>query len=410
MSNVTIDAAQLQTLLDTVKSQNEALERLQRSDSERVREDAARAESRQRQHSVSIASDAEERNRGREHQLLWDEAYSNLGRVAPVMKEGETAEAYRLRLASGVQACSPDHRDVDLETVLLRQPPSSRETILSQIRQDALRPEARHVGIADGEIREFKRRDESGREVTEFVSSDGKTTFIQMMARPRQIVRRMFGVDRIGNGSTRPVEKPHNGPNEPTPGLPAQRLNTSQSLRPTRGLTVLFYSFLGIKIARSIVPSGESSSLAGEPDARPLHLGFGGPYCAPHALRGARIRPSAQVFILPASTALFFLRPRPMPTTRDPPTHPPFPIKQGRFPTPGLTKLDPLCLPPNAEPLQFMLAVMRDETQPIWRRIEAATAAAPYRHIRLDGEFFRNLTPEQLNRIKNARVIDHKCS
>jgi hypothetical protein len=210
MSNVTIDAAQLQTLLDTVKSQNEALERLQRSDSERVREDAARAESRQRQHSVSIASDAEERNRGREHQLLWDEAYSKFGACRSCHEGRRNGGSLQASSRERVQACSPDHRDVDLETVLLRQPPSSRETILSQIRQDALRPEARHVGIADGEIREFKRRDESGREVTEFVSSDGKTTFIQMMARPRQIVRRMFGVDRIGNGSTRPVEKPHN--------------------------------------------------------------------------------------------------------------------------------------------------------------------------------------------------------
>ena len=126
------------------------------------------------------------------------------------MREGETADAYRLRLASGVQNCSPDHKDLDLDTVLFRQPESFRETILSQIRQDALRPEARHVEIPEGQIREFKRRDESGREVSEFVSSDGKTTFIQMMARPRQIVRRMFGVDRIGNGSKRPVEKPHN--------------------------------------------------------------------------------------------------------------------------------------------------------------------------------------------------------
>jgi hypothetical protein len=204
MTNITIDADQLQALLDTVKSQNEALERSKRSEESRIREDAARQESRQRQHSVSIAADAEERNRGRAHQLEWDAAYANLGRHAPVMRKGEPSEAYRLRLASGVQNCSPDHADLDLETVLFRQPPSFRETILSQIRQDALRPEARHVGIADGEIREFKRRDESGREVTEFASKNG-LTFIQQMARPRQIVRRMFGVDRIGNSSTMPV-------------------------------------------------------------------------------------------------------------------------------------------------------------------------------------------------------------
>jgi hypothetical protein len=100
-----------------------------------------------------------------------------------------------------------------------------------------------------------------------------------------------------------------------------------------------------------------------------------------------------------------------MPTTRDPPiyppTHPPFPIKQGRFPTPGLIKLDPLCLPPNAEPLEFMLAIMRDKSQPMWRRIEAAKAAAPYRHIRIDGPFFRTLSEAQLAEVKNPQLIDN---
>jgi hypothetical protein len=106
------------------------------------------------------------------------------------------------------------------------------------------------------------------------------------------------------------------------------------------------------------------------------------------------------------------LRARPMPTTRDPPiyppTHPTFPIKQGRFPTPGLIKLDPLCLPPNAEPLEFVLAVMRDKSQPMWRRIEAAKVAAPYRHIKIDDPFFRSLSKAQLDEVRNAKFIDHK--
>ena len=39
---------------------------------------------------------------------------------------------------------------------------------------------------------------------------------------------------------------------------------------------------------------------------------------------------------------------------------PPFPhTAKNRFPLPGVIKLDPLCPPPNAEPLDFMLAVMR---------------------------------------------------
>jgi hypothetical protein len=77
---------------------------------------------------------------------------------------------------------------------------------------------------------------------------------------------------------------------------------------------------------------------------------------------------------------------------------PPFPhTTSNRFPLSGVIKLDPLCLPPNAEPLEFMLSVMRDKSQPIWRRIDAAKAAAPYRHIRIDDPFFRTLSEAQLH-------------
>jgi hypothetical protein len=83
--------------------------------------------------------------------------------------------------------------------------------------------------------------------------------------------------------------------------------------------------------------------------------------------------------------------------------HPPFPhTTRNHFPLPGLIKLDGPCLPPNAEPLDFMLAVMRDKSQPMWRRIEAAKEAAPYRHIKIDAPFFRTLSEAQLEQIKNA--------
>jgi hypothetical protein len=213
MAKFTLESEQLQAIMDAVQSLQSQNASLKRSQDERIREDAARQESRHRQHSLSIAADAEERNRGRAHQIEWDAAYENLGRIAPAMREGETAEAYQLRLASGVQTCSPDHRDLDLDTVLFRQPESFRETILSQIRQDALKPTARHFEIPEGEIREFKRRDESGREVTEFASKNGYTFIHKIAAEtsPRRIVRRMYGVDRVGSASTRPVEKPRYG-------------------------------------------------------------------------------------------------------------------------------------------------------------------------------------------------------
>jgi hypothetical protein len=76
--------------------------------------------------------------------------------------------------------------------------------------------------VPPGEIKEIVKRDEGGRKVHEFVSSDGKTTFIQAMARPRQIVSRFFGRDRIGSTSAMPVEKPrYSGRMNLRGGLPA---------------------------------------------------------------------------------------------------------------------------------------------------------------------------------------------
>jgi hypothetical protein len=143
IAKITLESEQLQAIMDLVQSQKETIDRQHRADSERVLEDAARQESRQRQHSLSIVADSEERNRGRAHQIDWDATYSNLGRIAPAMKDSETSEAYRLRLASGVQNCSPDHKDLDLETVLFRQPQSFR------VRNPPRRAQARGTTCGD---------------------------------------------------------------------------------------------------------------------------------------------------------------------------------------------------------------------------------------------------------------------
>jgi hypothetical protein len=58
----------------------------------------------------------------------------------------------------------------------------------------------------------------------------------------------------------------------------------------------------------------------------------------------------------------------------------------------------------TSEPLDFWRAVYMDESQPMWRRMDAAIAALPYRHFNLAAKEFRDLSPEQLKRIRDARV------
>jgi predicted DNA-binding protein (UPF0251 family) len=63
---------------------------------------------------------------------------------------------------------------------------------------------------------------------------------------------------------------------------------------------------------------------------------------------------------------------------------------------------------PGTLPLDYMLAIMRDESQPVNRRIAAAKAAAPYCHPRLspvpppEEPAMIDLTVEELE----ARLVD----
>ena len=79
-----------------------------------------------------------------------------------------------------------------------------------------------------------------------------------------------------------------------------------------------------------------------------------------------------------------------------------------RFPLPGAIvpfpqnthygngRPPPPQIEPDAEPLDFLMAVMRDPNQPMDRRMDAAKAAMPYRNVRLAPA---SLTDEQGIRI-----------
>jgi hypothetical protein len=169
-----------------------------------------------RQDSLYGLDPVNERFVGKQIQADLDPAYEFHGRQAPSQREGEAANMYRRRLLAGLAPYAKDP-DVAKFDFLDKQSPNhvpdfALPRYADQIKADALDPESHKADVPAGTIKQITHKDQSGRERHEFVSSDGKTTFIQGMARPRQIVRRMFGVDRVGNISTAtPVQKPAYG-------------------------------------------------------------------------------------------------------------------------------------------------------------------------------------------------------
>jgi hypothetical protein len=156
-----------------------------------------------------------ERYVGGQYQADLDEAYAFHGRSAPAQREGESANMYRRRLLAGLAPYSKDPDVAKFDFTASNGPNAvpdwAVKNYADQIKADALDSASHRADVPAGQIKEIVKKDMSGRTTHEFVSSDGLTTFIHEIAAatsPRRIVRRMFGVDRIGNGSTRPVEKP----------------------------------------------------------------------------------------------------------------------------------------------------------------------------------------------------------
>jgi hypothetical protein len=167
-----------------------------------------------------------ERFVGGQYQADLDEAYAFHGSNAPAQREGESASTYRRRLLAGLTRYSKDPDVAKIDFTAASGPSGVPNWAVvkyaDQIKADALDPASHRADVPDGQIKQITRRDQSGRETHEFVSGDGRTTFIhQIMAQtsPRRVVSRFFGRDRVGNISTAtPVQKPTYGGRMPLSG------------------------------------------------------------------------------------------------------------------------------------------------------------------------------------------------
>lgn len=123
----------------------------------------------------------EERNEVAEAQVKADSVFSSFGKRAPIPLSGEKPMAYRRRLMIQLQEHSPDYKAVDLSAIADSQLLSTAE---KHIYADAQK--AASLSVGPGMLREIKRKDATGREISTF-EGDPAVTWAPFQSGKRQI-------------------------------------------------------------------------------------------------------------------------------------------------------------------------------------------------------------------------------
>lgn len=123
----------------------------------------------------------EERNEVAEAQVKADSVFSSFGKRAPIPLSGEKPMAYRRRLMIQLQEHSPDFKAVDLSAIADSQLLSTAE---KHIYADAQK--AASLSVGPGMLREIKRKDATGREISTF-EGDPAVTWAPFQSGKRQV-------------------------------------------------------------------------------------------------------------------------------------------------------------------------------------------------------------------------------
>lgn len=123
----------------------------------------------------------EERNEVAEAQVKADSVFSSFGKRAPIPLSGEKPMAYRRRLMIQLQEHSPDFKAVDLSAIADSQLLSAAE---KHIYADAQK--AAILSVGPGMLREIKRKDATGREISTF-EGDPSVTWAPFQSGKRQV-------------------------------------------------------------------------------------------------------------------------------------------------------------------------------------------------------------------------------
>lgn len=123
----------------------------------------------------------EERNEVAEAQVKADSVFSSFGKRAPIPLSGEKPMTYRRRLMIQLQEHSPDYKAVDLSAIADSQLLSTAE---KHIYADAQK--AASLSVGPGMLREIKRADATGRQISTF-EGDPAVTWAPFQSGKRQV-------------------------------------------------------------------------------------------------------------------------------------------------------------------------------------------------------------------------------
>lgn len=123
----------------------------------------------------------EERNEVADAQVKADSVFSSFGKRAPIPLSGEKPLAYRRRLMIQLQERSPDFKSVDLSAIA--------DSALLSVAEKTIYADAQKsasLSIGPGMLREIKRADATGRQISTF-EGDPAATWAPFQAGKRQV-------------------------------------------------------------------------------------------------------------------------------------------------------------------------------------------------------------------------------
>ncbi|ECK5630197.1 NUDIX domain-containing protein [Salmonella enterica] len=180
------DAAEAEEKATKEKADAEAKEKADAEEAERMAKEKADSELRQQiadlRSRIPTELSDEERNEVADAQVKADSVFSCFGKRAPVPLSGEKPLAYRRRLMIQLQEHSPDFKTVDLSSIA--------DSALLSVAEKTIYADAQKsasLSVGPGMLREIKRADATGRQISTF-EGDPAATWAPFQSGKRQVI------------------------------------------------------------------------------------------------------------------------------------------------------------------------------------------------------------------------------